>query len=149
MNQEEQIDIIIGDSSVPALLDSVLEIRKVVFMEEQNVPEEREIDGLDKCSLHILLKCGNSNSGCARFRIEEGIMKIERLAVLKKYRNMGFARLIMIKAMGYGSKEGAISFKIHAQKYLENYYRTFGFISQGEDFMDAGIPHIEMTMDNQ
>ncbi len=148
MNGSDTITIIIADSEAEGILDSVLKIRHEVFIKGQNVPAERDIDGLDDSSTHVLLKHEGEDVACARIRNDGSTFKIERLAVLDRFRGLGLSRLLMIKILGYGSQHGAAGFKIHAQKYLENYYRTFGFESYGDYFMDAGIEHIEMTMKN-
>ena len=70
-------------AKTPAEIKSVFNIRRKVFMEEQGVSEELEIDGLDNISKHVLALYNNAPIGCARIRFNKNKAKLERIAILK------------------------------------------------------------------
>lgn len=127
-------------------LKKVLEIRRIVFIEGQKVPEEREKDFLDSSSKHAVVLYKNEVIGCARIRFVNKNAKLERIALLEKYRGRGFGKILMKYLISYCKKSGAKNIIMHAQYYLKNYYTGFGFMPKGRIFIDAGIKHIEMNL---
>jgi len=115
-------------------LNQVLNIRKEVFVNEQNVPIEREIDGLDPKSKHIILYSNNIPCGCARLRIIDDSIKIERVAILKANRGNGFGKKIISFCLEYASNAGLNFVKLHAQYHLRDFYSSFGFVEIGDTF---------------
>jgi predicted GNAT family N-acyltransferase len=109
----------------------ILEIRNTVFIKEQNVPKNIEFDGLDKESVHVLVKLDKKTIGCARIRSIDGKMKLERIAILKEYRNKGFGKRLMQYLISYCEARNATEIIIHAQYHLKRFYV-------------ADIKHIEM-----
>jgi predicted GNAT family N-acyltransferase len=124
--------------------NDVLDIRNIVFVKEQNVPQTIEFDGLDKESVHFLVKLDSKMIGCARIRSIDGKMKLERIAILKEYRNKGFGKRLMQYLISYCDARNATEIVIHAQYYLKKFYEGLEFNPRGEPFFEAGIKHIEM-----
>ncbi|RBP46805.1 GNAT family N-acetyltransferase [Garciella nitratireducens] len=121
-------------------------IRTKVFIQEQNCPPEEEFDEIDKIAKHILLLDSN-NTPMATARIFEdstGQAIIGRVAVLKEYRKKGYGAIIVKEAIKQLKKEGYPNILIHAQSYASPFYQKLGFKAFGEEFMEAGIPHISM-----
>ncbi len=127
-------------------LKKVLEVRRVVFIEGQKVPEEREKDGLDSSSKHAVVFYKNKVIGCARIRFIDKNAKLERISLLERYRGKGVGKILMEYLVSYCKKSGARNIVMHAQYYLKDYYAKFEFKSKGRIFMDAGIGHIEMNL---
>jgi len=78
--------------------DDVITIRKKVFIEEQNVPIDIEMDGLDDEAGHVIAYLDNKPIGCARIRTNS-FAKLERIAVMKDHRGKGFGRKINKKML--------------------------------------------------
>ena len=126
-------------------LESVFNIRKIVFIKEQKVLPEIERDEFDRISKHFLLFYKNHPAGCARIRFIGGKAKLERIAVLKKYRGEGFGKIIVAYLVKYCKKRKMKLIFMNAQYYLRDYYAKLGFAPTGKVFSEAGIKHIKMN----
>ena len=110
----------------------VFRIRTNVFIGEQHVPAQEEIDELDQFVPILVAYEGDMALGTARvIETKEGYAKIGRVAVLKEARQKGVGSVNQIK----------LDAQIGAQKF----YESLGFIAHGEVFLDAGIDHISMV----
>lgn len=117
-------------------------IRTVVFVDEQDVPVEEEIDGLDGEADHYLLYVDGQASATARVRYPEGIAKIERVAVLKNLRGHAIGRRLMEFLIADIQRNPAIRIlKLGAQIQAINFYEKLGFTSYGDEYLDADIRH--------
>ncbi len=125
-------------------------VRRRVFIDGQNVPEDLEIDGLDDAALHVLAEENGNILGTARIRILEDIAKIERVAVLEEARGKGIGRGIMIFIIEKMAERRDIArLKLGSQCHAIPFYESLGFAAVGEVYMDAGIAHRDMVRDNQ
>lgn len=121
------------------------EVRKIVFVEEQNVPLEEEIDEYDNTATHFVLYDGDSPVGAGRFREVDGYGKVERICVLSSYRkSKGAGRIIMDQIEQHAKEEGFTKLKLNAQTHAEGFYSKLGYETVSDIFMDAGIPHVTM-----
>ena len=121
------------------------DIRTRVFVEEQGVPEDIEWDGEDDVCQHFLaINEAGQRVGCGRL-MPTG--QIGRMAVLKNERGKGIGRLILDAAVDAGKTEGFRRLFLHAQTNAVPFYRKAGFLPEGEEFMEAGIPHLGMAME--
>ncbi len=125
--------------------DKLLSVRRVVFVEEQNVPEEIEVDELDPVSFHILaIETGEEKPiGTARL-LPDG--HIGRVAVLKEWRNQGLGLALMKSLIEKARSENRRELMLHAQTQTVGFYEQLGFICIGEEFEEAGILHFRMRM---
>jgi predicted GNAT family N-acyltransferase len=116
-------------------------IRFAVFVEEQDVPLEIELDEMDPRSLHAVAFEDDSPVGTGRL-LPDG--HIGRMAVLKDWRGRGVGGRIlaalMDEARGRGHREVVLSAQVRATAF----YRSHGFVEEGAEYMDAGIPHQDM-----
>ena len=119
------------------------EIRRKVFINEQNVPQEEEWDGLDTECLHFLAMLDGQPVGTARLLPDA---HIGRVAVLANARGTGIGVLLMQAAIEAARQAGHIQVALSAQVHALAFYERLGFVAHGEEFMDAGIPHREMTL---
>lgn len=126
-------------------LQDAYTIRRVVFIDEQQVPEEEEIDQYERDAIHVVLYEDNQPIGAGRFRSIDGIGKIERICVLKEFRNKGAGKVIMDKMEEVANDEGISKLKLNAQTHAEKFYLNIGYTTISDIFMDAGIPHVTMT----
>ncbi len=126
-------------------LATCLAIRREVFIEGQAVPEADDVDGLDPHCTHWLALVDGAPAGTARLRITpQGYAKIERVAVLERFRGRGLGDALMdaIEAAlrGRGYREALLGAQLQAVPF----YEKRGFIAEGPVFLDAGIPHKKM-----
>lgn len=119
------------------------EIRRKVFIDEQNVPQDEEWDGLDTECLHFLAMLDGQPVGTARLLPDA---HIGRVAVLANARGTGIGVLLMQAAIEAARQAGHPQVVLSAQVHALAFYQRLGFIAHGDAFMDAGIPHREMTL---
>ncbi|HEX7047172.1 MAG TPA: GNAT family N-acetyltransferase [Gammaproteobacteria bacterium] len=126
----------------PKDINPIREVRTEVFIEEQNVSQEEEWDGLDDQCLHVLALDDNDDPiGTGRL-LPEG--KIGRMAVLAHWRGKGVGAAILEMIMQEAEARGFTEVKLAAQVHAVPFYEKFGFTAYGDEFMDAGIPHYWM-----
>jgi predicted GNAT family N-acyltransferase len=125
------------------LLDA-FSVRKIVFVEEQKVPEEEEIDQFEDDATHFVLYNEAVAVGAGRFRVLDGIGKVERICVLKETRGTGAGKEIMLGIEEYAKGIQVPSLKLNAQTQAIPFYEALGYKVVSEEFMDAGIPHKTM-----
>lgn len=125
------------------LADIASDIRRVVFIDEQQVPQEEEWDGQDPVCRHFLATLKGDPVGTARL-LPDG--HIGRVAVLAEARGAGVGGLLMQAAMATAQRLGHRQVALSAQLHALAFYERLGFIAHGDEFMDAGIPHRAMTL---
>ena len=119
-------------------------IRETVFILEQHVPIELEWDGLDAGCLHVLAADSAGNPiGTARL-LPDG--HIGRMAVLKEWRGRGVGSALLRLLLKEVKKRQLRLVILNAQTSAAGFYAKFGFQTVGEEFMDAGIPHVKMVL---
>ena len=116
-------------------------LRRTVFIEEQAVPEELEWDDMDAVSSHFLATLNNQPVGTARLTPNGQIC---RIAVLKNHRHKGIASALLTAVLAEAEKQGFQKVFLHAQADVVQLYENFGFIRQGDIFLEAGIKHQQM-----
>jgi len=120
-------------------------IRETVFIREQGVPEELEWDEFDETCRHALaLSLAGDAVGCGRI-LPNG--HIGRIAVMQPWRKQKVGTAIMEALLDEARARGYPSVDVDAQVQAVPFYEGFGFISEGKTFMDAGLPHIKMTLE--
>jgi len=121
------------------------QIRREVFIEEQHVPEALEWDGLDPACRHVLAvdKEIGLPVGTGRL-VADG--QIGRMAIRHDYRRQGIGRQILQQLIALARRDGHEQVYLHAQLYVVEFYLQAQFEACGETFMDAGIPHVKMTL---
>jgi ElaA protein len=129
-------------------LYALLKARTDVFVVEQNCPYP-ELDNYDQESLHYFVTIGNEVAAYVRIlpkglKYEEAAA-IGRVLVVVKFRSHGYAREIMQNAIHIiCEKWQEKNIKIQAQVYLQNFYESLGFKPISSEYMEDGIPHIDM-----
>ena len=116
-------------------------IRHEVFVQEQAVPVELELDEHDAIALHALAMHDGTPVGTARLLPDA---HIGRMAVRKAYRGQGIGGLLLQALMQEARRRGDTHVVLAAQCHAQAFYRAHGFETEGEIFMDAGIEHILM-----
>jgi len=137
-------DLTISPIETPAQMREAHAIRRRVFIEEQQVPEEIEMDAEDAHAFHALAAQGGKAVGCGRFVAHGDYVKIGRMAVLPELRNHGTGRRILEFLMQTARQRGYQRAVLHAQLSAEGFYLKNGYTPVGEVFEEAGIAHRKM-----
>lgn len=120
-------------------------LRRVVFIEEQGVPEELEVDGRDGEALHLLARRDGRAVGCARLLVVGDTVKVGRVCVLAEERGQGVGvALIKAAVEAARSVKGAVRVKLGSQAHAIGFYEKLGFVAEGPEYLDAGIVHRDM-----
>ena len=119
-------------------------VRDIVFIQEQHVPVELEWDGLDADCIHVLAFSGEKPIGTARLLLNG---HIGRMAVLKNWRKKGVGSAMLQRLLDEIRNKGIQYAVLNAQIGAADFYRRFGFQAEGEEFLDAGIPHVRMVLE--
>lgn len=118
-------------------------VRETVFVREQQVPVELELDEFDARSLHALAIASNGEVlGTGRL-LPDG--HIGRMAVLPDERGRGVGRALLDGLTATAQAQGHETIRLNAQMQAVAFYQKFGFITEGESFLDAGILHVGMV----
>jgi predicted GNAT family N-acyltransferase len=121
-------------------------LRRVVFIEEQGVPEADEIDDKDDTALHLLATEDGHPVGSARLLLSGTTGKIGRVCVLKSHRGTGLGAALIRAALTELRAQGMTTAKLGSQTHAIGFYERLGFTPTGPEYMDAGIPHRDMTL---
>jgi len=126
-------------------LETCLMLRRVVFIEEQNVPEAEEVDEYDTSAIHLLGFEGDTPAGTARIVLHGAVGKIGRVCVLKPYRGTGLGAALIEAALAELRAIPEITTaRLGAQTHALGFYEALGFTAFGAEYIDAGIPHFDM-----
>ena len=137
------VKITVKKVSEPADLELVFAIRREVFVGEQNCPPELEWEFEDE-SIHFLATVNEEPAGACRWRKTAKGYKLERFAVLSKFRGKGVAQEL-VKAVLNDLPDDAGYIYLHAQVQAVYLYKKFGFVAEGLEFEEAGINHYKMV----
>lgn len=125
-------------------LEDAFSIRRTVFIDEQNVPAEEELDQHEDEATHFVLYHEGSPIGAGRFRFVNGYGKVERICVLKEARKTGAGKKIMMGIEDYALDQDIHKLKLNSQTHAIPFYSGLGYEVVSEEFLDAGIPHKTM-----
>ena len=121
--------------------ENICAIRYEVFVDEQNVPKELEIDGLDGKAKHVLTFADDVPIGTGRI-LSDG--HIGRVAVLQNYRGLGIGKSIMKELIKCAQDLSLEKVWLSSQWHAHSFYLDLGFVCVGEIYKEAGIDHIKM-----
>lgn len=123
-------------------------LRQEVFVDEQEIPQELEWDEHDATAVHALVtnKLGQPVATGRLLQPHPKVSQIGRMAVSKPLRGGNLGRMVMDALTDVARQRGDQQIILHAQCSAEPFYRRLGFKAHGEVFQDAGIDHIEMTL---
>lgn len=125
--------------------EEAFSVRRKVFVEEQGVPLNLELDEHDRSAVHFVVYSENGPIGAGRIReINEHIGKVERVCVMKDFRGKHLGNLIMNALEEYANSAGFEKIVLNAQSYAVPFYEKLGYVITSPEFMDADIPHRAM-----
>ena len=120
-------------------------VRRAVFIEEQGVPETMEWDEHDAVSDHWLALAEDGTPiGCARL-LPDG--HIGRMAVLPAWRGRGIGQALLEAVISAARAHGFSTLRLSAQTHAAAFYARAGFVAEGDEYAEAGIPHVAMRLD--
>jgi predicted GNAT family N-acyltransferase len=128
--------------------DAIRKIRFAVFVEEQRVPSEIEIDDRDPVCVHVLAFAGEEPIGTGRIDLEND-GKVGRVAVLAAHRRSGVGAALMAHLHGIAADHGLAGVWCHAQMTAVPFYERLGYRLASEPFDEAGIAHVRMVWRRQ
>lgn len=118
--------------------DALSQIRRTVFIEEQNVPADLEWDEYDEVSTHFLVYLEDRAVATARLKPDG---QVGRMAVLPGFRNQGIGNELLTFVLKIAARKQIKDIYLHAQVTAIPFYEKQGFIAHGETFYEAGITH--------
>ena len=131
--------VVIGDW--PQQQAAATALRHAVFVTEQQVPIELELDEFDASSEHAVAWLGDQAVGTGRL-LPDG--HIGRMAVDRACRGKGVGTALLEALLAQAGRRGMSAVRLHAQTHAQGFYARCGFVQEGEPFEEAGIPHIAM-----
>lgn len=149
-------DIEVSVIRTPEAMQDALSVRFRVFVEEQHVPIEEEVDELDERPgerddvVHVLLRVNGHPTATARLLLghrdptEGGYPHIGRVAVLAEHRKSGLGRIVMDALHEAARERGERGITLSAQLHAVPFYERLGYVARGPVYLDAGIEHRAM-----
>lgn len=134
--------LITKDTMSDIYLDAV-RIRQKVFVQEQGVPANLEIDENEAYSVHFVLYTDDQKPAATvrLLPLDDQTFKLQRMAVLKDYRGNNLGAEIIAEAELFAKQQQFKKIELGAQLTAEKFYQKLGYIAYGEVFQDAGIDH--------
>ena len=118
-------------------------VRRTVFIEEQSIPEDMEWDEFDEVCRHVLAEDASGRAiGCGRL-LPDG--HVGRLAVLAAWRGRGVGAALLRHLVDLARTRGHARAILNAQSQAMPFYARYGFVADGDEFLEAGIPHRTMA----
>ena len=124
--------------------EGIRHVRETVFVKEQSVPLELEWDGRDETATHAIARLRNGQIIATARLLADG--HIGRMAVLKERRGMGVGSALLKTLCTQAADRGIEKVQLAAQTHATGFYQNHGFVIEGEEFLDAGIPHRSMYL---
>jgi len=127
-------------------MEGALGVRFRVFVGEQHVPMEEELDDIDATATHaIVLNEGQVvATGRVFYRDEDSAARIGRMAVDIEYRRQGIGGRLLQFLEDEATAQGVTTYILNAQVYVKDFYTAHGYTERGEEFLEADIVHILM-----
>jgi len=135
-------DVRVELGSWEAMRDEAAAIRYSVFVEEQLVPDDLELDGFDPLSVHALARDKKGRAiGTGRL-LPDG--HIGRMAVVPEARGQGVGSALLLALMDESRRRGNLEAMLSAQTHAAPFYARHGYVAEGAPYDDAGIIHVTM-----
>jgi predicted GNAT family N-acyltransferase len=123
-------------------------LRLRVFVQEQGVPREVELDNLDAAAFHAVALGQGAIVGTGRLLLDSPTeARIGRMAVEQPLRRQGIGGQVLAFLEAEARSRGVRRITLHAQTYVTAFYAARGYRQAGQPFLEANIPHVTMTKD--
>lgn len=131
----------------PALVADAFELRQQVFTQEQGFPAEIDVDEYDDAALHVVLYLNQQPAAVLRcVFLDDGLIKVGRVAVQKAHRGKGLGRALMKFVQQYGNAHQYQKIGLSAQHTAIAFYQSLGYQTEGEMYDEDGMDHIFMSL---
>jgi predicted GNAT family N-acyltransferase len=129
-------------------LEGAIAVRMRVFVAEQSIPPEEELDEADATATHAVALYQGQVVGTGRLvRRDDTTAQIGRMAVDQPFRCRGIGGRILERLEEEARNQGMSHCVLHAQQYVKIFYAAYGYEEHGDVFLEVNIPHIEMRKD--
>ncbi len=138
-------EVLVKRVETEAEMEAAIEVRFRVFVSEQNVPPEEELDEADATATHAIALSRDQTVGTGRLlRGDDTTAVIGRMAVDIEWRRRGVGGQILLFLEEEARAQGYRQSVLHAQEYVKSFYASHGYTEHGDVFLEVNIPHIEM-----
>jgi predicted GNAT family N-acyltransferase len=131
-------------AETPRQRADALAVRIAVFVDEQGISREDELDEYDETALHCVGYEGGAPVAAGRLVLMDGCAKVGRMAVLEQHRGTGIGAGVLKTLEDEGARRGVRLFKLSAQVTARGFYDRNGYDAVGDVYDEVGIPHIAM-----
>jgi predicted GNAT family N-acyltransferase len=122
-------------------------VRGAVFVREQGIPAALEWDAEDAHAVHALVMDPDHQPiATGRLLIQDTQARIGRMAVLPAWRGRGVGTEVLRCLLDEARRHGVHKVVLHAQTTAVSFYERFSFVREGDEYLEAGIPHYRMTL---
>lgn len=142
LNKEKAFSLKYGSDI--ALLNDAMQVRMPVFVQEQGVPPEVEADDYDAVSMHVVVYNTQGQAVATGRLLPDG--HIGRMAVIAAYRGQGLGAMVLTHLLQQAQQRGQRYLQLSAQCHAQGFYEHFGFVVQGDPYLEVGIPHVNMVL---
>lgn len=125
--------------------EQAFSVRTIVFVDEQKVSIEEEIDQYEDEAIHFIGYENEIPVAASRLRWVDDYGKLERICILKEYRGKSYGTKMIHALEKETTKKGYTKAKLSAQTRAVEFYERLGYKVVSDEFLDAGIPHVTMT----
>jgi predicted GNAT family N-acyltransferase len=146
--RNDLVAVLVTDAASRA---AAVQLRMDVFVDEQGVPAEIEIDGRDDDAEHVVVfdpladENGDGSAlATARLLTVQGVGIVGRVAVRKDQRRTGLGAMVMLAIEDRAAELGLPVLELHAQLAAQGFYARLGYEAFGDSYLEAGIPHVSM-----
>ncbi|QXX82730.1 MULTISPECIES: GNAT family N-acetyltransferase [Providencia] len=131
----------------PALVVDAFDLRQQVFTQEQGFPADIDVDEYDDAALHVVLYLNQQPAAVLRcVFLDDGLIKVGRVAVQKTHRGKGLGREMMKFVQQYGAENQHQKIGLSAQHTAIAFYQSLGYQTEGEMYDEDGMDHIFMSL---
>ena len=140
------LDVALGDW--PALAAEAGTVRQAVFVEEQNIPADLVVDERDAGALHAVARnhFGLAVASGRLLALQPGVARVGRMATLAGLRGAGHGQAVLASLLAAARQRGDREVVLDAQVPAVPFYARNGFVRSGVEFVEAGLPHVEMRL---
>jgi predicted GNAT family N-acyltransferase len=131
-------------ATAPVDLTAAYAVRHAVFVVGQQVPAELERDTADESAIHVVAEAGGRVVGAGRLVVDGDVGVLGRLAVLPELRGIGLGVRLVHLIEQQATERGCRMIELHAQVPVRGFYERLGYRAHGEEYDEAGMPHISM-----
>lgn len=128
-------------------LEDAFQVRKTVFVKEQGVAEEVELDEYEEICDHVIVYDEKMPVGTGRMRVVDEMAKLERICVLASHRMHSLGKTIMNELEEIAIEKGLKQAKLNGQVQAIPFYEKLGYETASTVFLEENIPHVKMVKD--